>query len=298
MKKKAFVLGGSGFIGSHLVEFLEKRNYRVAIFDIKKPDGFTFKGRFYKGDVLNHLVLKDMVIAFEPDIIFDCSGILGTAETFERIQKTIDVNIKGTVNALEVAREFKIPMIYVGLTNKWLNPYTITKRAAERFCLMYAKEFNMKVSVLKGLNAYGQRQHWKKVRKIAPTFITLSLENKPLIINGSGNQVVDFIHARDLAEMMTRMYEMETCWGKSIDGGTGMPITVNEVAQKVIKLANSKSKIVHTPMRRGEPKISVTLANPAPVRQLLDFYPRIGFEEGMKETIEWYKKNYKTFDNY
>ena len=297
MKKKAFVIGGSGFIGSHLVETLEKKNYQVAIFDIKKPEGFDFKGKFYLGDILNYSVLKTAIIDFEPKVIFDCSGVLGTAETFDRIQKAIDVNIKGTVNALNVAKEHNIALIYIGLTNKWFNPYTITKRAAERFCLMYAKEFDMEVAVLKGLNAYGPRQHWKKVRKIAPTFITLALENKPLIINGTGNQIVDLIHAKDLAEMMIRMYEMGTCWGKAIDGGSGIPVTVNEVAQKVIELTKSKSKIVHKLMRKGEPKISVTLADPAPVRQLLDFYPRIRLEQGMRETIKWYKDNYKTFDN-
>ena len=296
MKKRAFITGGNGFVGSHLVEFLEKKKYQVAIFDIKEPEGFSFKGKFYKGDILNHSVLEKAIVAFKPGVIFDCCGVLGTAETFEHIQKAIDVNIKGTINALDIAREHGIALIYIGLTNKWFNPYTITKRAAEKFCLMYAKEFGMKVAVLKGLNVYGQRQHWKKVRKIAPTFITLALENKPLIINGSGNQVVDFIHARDLAKMIVRMYEMGTCWGKSIDGGSGIPLTVNDAAKNIIRLAKSESKIIYKRMRRGEPEISVTLANPAAVQQLLNFYPEISLEEGLKETIEWYRKNYKTFD--
>lgn len=296
MQKKALVLGGSGFIGGNLVETLAKRRYQVAIFDIKEPEKFTFKGKLYQESILNRSALEKSVVEFGPKVIFDCSGILGTAETFEYIQKAIDVNIKGTINALETAKKHKASLIYIGLTNKWLNPYTITKRAAERFCLMYAKEFNMKVAVLKGLNAYGPRQHWKKVRKIAPTFIVLASENKPLIINGSGEQVVDMIHVDDLSEMAIRMHEMGTCWGKSIDGGTGIPMTVNEVAQKIIELTGSKSKIIHRKMRRGEPEISVTLADPAPARQLLDFYPQVSFEEGMKRTISWYRKNYKNFE--
>ena len=295
--KKALVLGGSGFIGGNLVEILEKRNYQVSVFDIKKPDGFIFKGTFFQGDILNYLSLETAIKLFKPSIIFDCSGILGTAETFSHIQKTVDVNIKGTINTLEAVKKFKTPMIYLGLTNRWLNPYTITKRAADKFCLMYAKEFNMKVAVLKALNGYGPRQHWKKVRKIAPTFITLALENKPLIINGSGNQVVDLVHTDDISEMLIRMYEMGTCWGKSIDGGTGIPITVNEVAERIIELAGSKSKIIHQKMRKGEPEVSVTLANPAPVCQLLKFRRRVSFDDGMKKTIEWYRKNYKEFDN-
>jgi len=294
--KKALVLGGSGFVGSHLVELLQKKKYKVDIFDVVEPHAFSFCGKFYKGGIDNYKILESVVKLVKPKVIFDCSGILGTAETFEHIGTAVDVNIKGTLNVLEVAKKYKIPMVYIGLTNEWLNPYTITKRAAEKFCLMYAREFKMKVAVLKGLNAYGPRQHWKKVRKIAPTFITLALENKPLIINGNGIQVVDMIHSTDLSEMMIRMYEKGTCWGKSIDGGTGVPMTVNEVAEKIIKLTKSKSKIVHKKMRIGEPEMAITLAKPGDTRQLLDFYPQISFEDGMKQTIDWYRKNYKTWE--
>ena len=294
--RKAFVIGGSGFIGSHLVELLLKRKYKVAIYDIKKPDGFNFVGAFFEQSVLDRKALELSILTFKPNVIFECSGILGTAETFEHIEKAIDVNIKGTINVLELAKKYKLPVVYIGLTNKWLNPYTISKRASEKFCLMYAKEFGVKVTVLKGLNAYGPRQHWSKVRKIAPTFIVRAIKNEDIIINGTGNQIVDMVHATDLAEMMIRIYEKGNCWGLSFDGGTGIPMTVNEVAQKIIKMVGSKSKIIHKKMRKGEPKMSVTLANPAPVRQLLDFYPQISFEKGMKETIRWYRKNYKTFD--
>lgn len=294
--KKALVIGGSGFIGSHLVELLLKKKYKVGIYDIKKPSGFNFKGDFFQQNIIDQKALELSTLAFKPDIIFECSGVLGTAETFEYINTTIDVNIKGTINILEIAKKYNVPIVYISLTNKWLNPYTITKRTAEKFCLMYAKEFGVKVAVLKGLNAYGSRQHWMKVRKIAPTFIVKALENKPLIINGSGNQVVDMVHATDLSEMMIRMYEKGNCWGRSFDGGTGIPMTVNEVAEKIIKIIDSKSKIKHQRMRKGEPEISITLANPADVKQYLNFYPEISFEKGMKDTINWYKKNYKTWE--
>ena len=296
MEKKAVVLGGSGFIGGHLAESLYKRGYNVAVLDIYEPKGFNWKGNFFNIDILDTKLLEKTISKYRPNVIYECSGILGTAETFAHIDKTVDVNIKGVLNTLEIARKYLIPLIYVGLTNRWLNPYTITKRAAENFCLMYAKEFNLKITVAKGLNAYGPRQHWKKVRKIAPTFITRALENKPLVINGSGNQVVDMVHTDDLSEILVRIFEKGTCWGLSIDAGTGIPMTVNEVAQNIIKYINSKSRITHNKMRRGEPKISVTLADPAPVKQLLNYYPQVSFEKGIKQTINWYKKNYKTFE--
>lgn len=296
IKKRAFVPGGSGFIGGHLIKSLEKKGYQTAIYDLKKPNGFTFKGKLYLGDVLNHQGLRKAVAEFKPGIIFDCSGILGTSETFAHIQKTVDVNIKGTLNILEIAKETKTPLIYFSLTNNWLNPYTITKRAATRFCLMYSREYKVKVAILKGLNVYGPRQHWQPVKKYAPVFITCALENKPLVINDLGSQIMDAVHVADICEMMIRMYKMETCWGKEIDGGTGIPMTVNETAQKIIKLAKSQSIIKHRKQRCGEPKDAVSLADPAPARQLLDYYPKIAFDKGMKKTIDWYRKNYRKFE--
>jgi len=293
---KAIVIGGSGFIGGHLAELLLAKGYETTIADVKQPEGFEWKGNFIKTDVGKIEDIDLVVNEFKPDVIFDCSGVLGTAETFGRIHDAIDVNIKGVINALDVAKKYNVPFIYCSLTNKWLNPYTITKRAATKFCLMYAKEYGMKVAVVRGLNAYGARQHWKKIRKIAPTFITRALDNVDIVLNGTGNQVVDMVHAKDLSEIMIRAFEKDNCWGKAIDGGTGIPVTVKEVAELVIKLTGSQSKLVNQPMRMGEPENSVTLADPAPVCQLLGFRPQIGLEEGMKEAIEWYRENYKTFD--
>jgi len=293
---RAIVLGGSGFIGGHLAEILLSRGYQTTIADIKAPEGFEWKGNFIKTDITKIADVELVVSEFKPDVIFDCSGVLGTAETFGRINDAIEVNIKGMVNALDIARKYNVPLIYCSLTNKWLNPYTITKRTATKLCLMYAKEYDMKVAVVRGLNAYGSRQHWKKVRKIAPTFIVRALDNENIVINGNGNQIVDMVNAKDLSEIMIRVFEKDNCWGRAIDGGTGIPVTVKEVAELVISLTGSKSKIVNQPMRMGEPENSVTLADPAPACQLLGFRPQIGLEEGMKETIEWYRENYKTFD--
>jgi UDP-glucose 4-epimerase len=292
---KSLVLGGSGFIGGHLSEKLNKRGHEVMIADVKRPDGFEWSEGFINLNILDYDSLDRLVSEFKPDVIFECSGILGTAETFAHISQTVDVNIRGVLNALEVTKKYDTSLIYIGLTNRWLNPYTITKQTASLFCQMYNKEFNTKVVCIKGLNAYGSRQHWKKVRKIGPTLITRAIQNLPIQINGSGNQVIDLIHTDDLTEIMYLAWE-KGVWGEVFDGGTGIPITVNEVAQTIVKLAQSESIIEHIPMRRGEPEVSVTLANPAPVKQLLGFYPKVSLEDGLISTIKWYRENYEKFD--
>ena len=286
---KTLVVGGSGFIGSHLVDLLIEQNHDVTVFDINKPH--RLEPGFINGDVTNGEYFYDSVENIKPDVIFACSGILGTAETFEHIQKTIDVNLKGKINILDAARSFGASVVDISLTNNWLNPYTITKQADTKFCLMYAQEYGVKVSVLKALNAYGERQAWDKVRKIGPSFIINAIQNKPLIINGSGNQIVDMVYAGDVAKMMLLIVQREA-WGVEMDGGTGYPMTVNEVAEKIIKLSGSKSKLIHKPMRKGEPVESITLGNPGPVKQLLGFYPEADFDESMTQTIEWYQRYY------
>jgi len=287
---KAIILGGGGFIGTHLAEVLERRGHSVALFDIKEP---TWKVRldaamFIKGSILD---LDAMRRAFDgQDVVFDCAGILGSAETFDKIEETVQTNITGTLGGLRVSHEFGIPFIYMSLKNVWFNPYMITKRAGTEFCRMYHKYLGHRTVVIRGLNAYGERQKWGKVQKVIPTFITKAIKNETFEIFGDGKQIVDLIYVKDLVEMMVRLWE-RGLWGEVIDGGTGVPVTVNELADLIIRLTGSESKILHIPMRLGEPPQAVALADPTKAKQLLGYYPTTDLEEGMKQTIEWYREN-------
>ena len=272
---KTLVTGGHGFIGGQLIKALKKRNHEVTSYDL--IDG---------NDVLDKENLEKFIK--DCDVVFDCSGVLGSAETINYIEKTIDVNMKGTVNILKCALAHNKKVVYMSLKNEWHNPYMIAKRGATEFCQMYHQYFGLDVSVVRGLNAYGAGQHWGSVRKVVPTFIVQAINNEPLCIYGSGKQIADFIHVEDMVEIMIRIWE-KNVWGKVIDAGTGVPTTINELVATIIRLAGSSSKIDYLPMRKGEPDNAIALANPADALQLLDFYPKIRLEEGMKETVEWYK---------
>ena len=288
--KKALITGGSGFIGTHLAEILDRRGYEITLFDIDepvwKPEVETF--RFLRGSIL---YLDNIQKAFAgQDVVFDCAGILGSAETFDKIEETVQTNITGTLNGLRVSHELGMPFIYMSLKSAWLNPYMITKRAGTRFCQMYHAYLGHKTAVIQGMNAYGERQKWGKVQKIVPTFVIKALKDETLEIFGDGKQIIDQIYVKDLAEMMVRIYEKEL-WGEVIDGGTGVPVSVNELAELTIKLTDSRSEIKHIPMRIGEPPQAVSLADPTKARQLLDYYPATPLEEGMRLTIKWYKEH-------
>jgi nucleoside-diphosphate-sugar epimerase len=284
---KFLVAGGSGFIGSHLVDLLQSKGHKVVIFDLKEPDPKWYQPtcEVVLGDVLD----KDSIRAAMDGVdgIFDCSGVLGSAETFDHIEKAVSVNIFGTLNVLEVAREFDVPIVYLSLKNEWKNPYMISKRAGSEFCEMYAKYRGTRAVAIRGLNAYGPRQHWDPVRKMFPRFVTTLLKGEPIKIFGNGKQIVDMIYVRDMAETMWRAYEKEV-WGTVFDSGTGVPRTVLDVANDLIKQIGGT--IEHVEMRPGEPDEAVALADPSFVKQKLDYYPETEWKDGVAIAIDWYKE--------
>jgi len=282
------VTGGAGFIGSHLAELIRDKGYKVSIYSRHTPDPKWFDPigiDVLEGDVMNKEQLKEA--AKDKDAIFDCAGVLGSAETYAFIDKTIETNILGTLNGLEVARELGIPFIFLSLKNEWRNPYMISKRAGTELCEMFSQYMDTKAISIRGLNAYGPRQHWHPVRKMFPNFIYRLLTGQPIQIFGDGKQIVDMIYVTDMAEIMWRAYEYKQ-WGKVIDAGSGIPRTVKEVAELLVSKIGGR--IEYIPMRQGEPHHAIALANPADVKQNLDFYPEVLWEDGVEKSIAWYKE--------
>lgn len=276
----ALVTGGRGFIGGHLLDALYARGLTPISYDL--ADGL---------DVLDTDTLQRFVDGV--DVVFDCAGILGSAETFGWIEATIDANLKGTVALLRACQQANVPMVYLSLKTEWHNPYCITKRAANEFCLAWHETYGAQVAVVRGLNVYGPRQKWGKVRKAVPTFIVQAITGEDLVVYGEGTQITDQIHVSDLCEVLIRAWERQA-WGGEIDAGTGIPTPVNAVAETIVRLAQSNSAIVHAPMRRGEPtRGGVQLADPTAMVQRLDYYPRVTLAEGMAQTIAWYREHYR-----
>lgn len=288
--KKVVITGGAGFIGSHVVDFLRKRDIETIIFDRYKEPLQREDITFIIGDVKDRNRVFDVVA--NSDGVIHLAAILGTQETINQPIPVTNVNIKGSLNIFEACCKFNKKAVYIAVGNYWMNnPYSITKTAAERFALMYNKEFNTKIAVVRGLNAYGPRQKDKPVRKIMPNLIIPALKNEDIKIYGSGNQIMDMIYVCDLAEILVKaLIYNHSIYNEVIEAGMGKDTRINELAELVIKMVNSKSKIIHVPMRPGEIADSIVKANVENLKKLgINPSGLMSLREGVSKTIEWYR---------
>lgn len=274
--QNVLVTGGKGFIGSPLVEQLKNKGYQVVVFDLPE------------NDVTNLEQVKKAMVG--KDTVFHLAGLLGTHELVVNSINAVKINIIGTLNILEAAKEVGAKVAFMSKPNCWLNTYTITKIAAESLCEMYMKEFGVKTLILKPFNVYGEGQPMVDYRKAVPFMITEALSGKPLTIYSDGEQTVDLVYVGDVAKAVILTAEKEEAVGKIIEIGSGVEMTVNDMAKLIIKLTGGKSTINHIPMRRGETVHTHIKADVTAMKEILGYLPETTLEDGMEKTIEFYRK--------
>ncbi len=289
------VTGGSGFVGSYVIENLLKKKFRVINFQ-HKADSTHKDIDIFEGDILDN----DSVIEAvgHSDGVIHLAGILGTAEMMENPIEPIDVNIIGSLNVYEACRMHKKRAVYISVGHYWMNnPYAITKYAAERFALMYNKERNTKITIVRAYNIYGPRQKMKPVRKIIPNFIVPALQNKDITVYGGGNQVVDMIFVEDAAEILVQaLIQDHGVYNAVIEAGSGQGITVNQIVETIIKKTNSSSSIIHAGMRAGEKADSRLVADIDTLKPLGIYQDSLTtLDKGLDIIIPWYRDNLDMF---
>jgi len=289
------VTGGAGFIGRHVCKNLLGRGHNVMVYDYQKP---AFDGVIHmsgcvqdKGKLWRAIEISDAVMHL--------AGVLGTAETVEDPLLPINVNTIGSVDVFEACRKFKKRGCYIAVGNHFMNnSYAITKTAAERFALMYNKEHGTKIAVVRGLNAYGPYQKAKPVRKVIPNFVIPALKNEPIIVYGSGNQIMDFIYVTDLAEILCRaLLDDHGIYERIFEAGSGLYTTINTIAKTVTELAGSRSPIQRLPMRPGEIENSTVVANTATLSGI-NYFPEdmVTLTAGLAATIEYYREHLEEYE--
>lgn len=288
--EKVLVTGGTGFVGAYVLDKLLALGIKVTILDNQVIDSLPPGVGFFLGDIRDREAMVEAVGAHAG--VIHLAGVLGTQELVEQPRTAVEVNIQGSLNVFEAVRVHRKRAVYISVGNYWMNnPYAISKGIAERFALMYNKEFKTQIAIVRAVNIYGPGQKTSPVRKAVPSFILPALKGEDLVVFGSGNQIMDFIYAKDIAEILVRALVMDHgVYLSAIEAGMGRDTTVNELAQLIIDTVGSQSKIQHVAMRSGEEPESIVKANVETLK-CLDFSPTnfTSLEEGLRETVAWYR---------
>ncbi|MGH2685430.1 MAG: NAD-dependent epimerase/dehydratase family protein, partial [Actinomycetota bacterium] len=255
-----------------------------------QPPRWTGGVPWLQVDVGSRDAVTAAVAEAEADAVIHLAAILGTAETFDHPWKTVEANVGGTINVLEACRA-RPGTHYFGVETgtPWLSPYAISKRAATDFARAYHRGFGVPVTILKGFNVYGPRQMGTEaVTKIVPRFGLNALRGEPLPVYGDGTQTIDLVHVEDCATSFALAVERAPGRAEVIEVGTGVPITVLEVARRILDLVGG-GEMEFLPMRIGEgPEYPV--ADTRMAREVLGHVPP-ATPERLAETVLWYREH-------
>jgi UDP-glucose 4-epimerase len=270
---RVLVTGGCGFLGSAVLAELARRGQLGWTYD--RRDGNDI------GD------LDRLTANLAPcDAVIHLAGVLGTHELFDAVPEAIAVNVAGTANVLEAAR--RAGARYVGTTMPTVFPsiYTATKLGAVALERAYHHTYGLAVSRVRAFNAYGpaQKHGPGHPQKILPTFATEAWAGRPIPIWGDGTQTVDLIHTDDLARLLVDCLEHGDDW--TVDGGSGVALSVNEVADLVLEVTGSEAGVRYLPMRRGERPTQVVATGQGWER--LDWRPTLDLNR-VAEVVEAYR---------
>jgi len=294
---KIIVTGGSGFIGSYVVKNLSK-NHEVKNFDFKKP--VNLDNEFIQGDIKDTKNVIDSIK--DCDIVIHLAATLGVIHTEENPVLTLDTNLGGTKNVLEACRINKIKKIIFSSSSEVygeplkipmneedkpvpITTYGVSKFAAEEYIKAYSRNFGLKYTMFRLFNVYGDEQvtDW-----VLPEFVSKAIANKDIIVHGDGSQTRAFCYVTDIANAFS--LALDKANGQLINiGNNNEPITIKELANKIIELSNSKSSVKFIPFeesKRNRNEILIRIPNIKKAEKLLDYEPKISLEEGVLKVIK------------
>jgi len=293
------VTGGSGFIGSHVVDALRKMGRRVRNLDLVPPHRSDVE--FVKASLSDAAAVTAATEGCSS--IFHLAAVSNVDEAYQAPVKTVEINVVGTLNVLEAARKTDCNRVLFAST-VWVyggargvdvhedspfympgagHVYTSTKIACELILHDYAELYGLPFTILRYGIPYGPRA---RSGTVVPIFVRKALAGEPLTIFGDGSQYRNFIYVEDLAEGNAKaLAPIAENQIYNLEGPR--PITVREVAETIRKILGGHVQIEFKASRPGDYRGKVVSNEKA--RRDLDWQPTVEFEEGMKRYVEWYR---------
>ena len=293
---KVLVTGGSGFIGSHVVDKLRDKGVKVRVYDGIMPD-YRNDIEYYQGSILDHESLCFAMSGI--DAVMHLAAVADVKGVLEKPRYSESINVRGTINVLEAARAAEVKRVVYGGTT-WVYSetesnnvdestplhapshfYTATKLAGEYYCQSYSKLYDLDVTVLRYGIPYGPRA---RDGAVIPIFVKKALNGEPLTIAGDGSQFRKFVYVEDLAEgNVLALKAIASNKTYNLDGIE--KITIKEIAEMVRDIIGNV-KIEYVPARTGDfPGKEVSSKR---AEDELGWTPKTSFNEGLKKYIDWY----------
>ncbi len=307
--KKVMVTGGAGFLGSHLVEELLSKGCEVWSVD-NYLSGLPENFKKVKGDDKLHLLEADISkpLSFEGelDFIFHFASIADPKLYLKFPIETLRANTFGTYHLLELAKKKGASFLFASTSeiygdaeilptpeSYWgnVNPtgprscYDESKRCGEAFCMAYLRQHGMDIKIVRIFNTYGPRL---RDGRAVPEFIKSALKNDTIHVDGDGSQTRSFCYVSDLIDGVLLLAEKGEP-GEPVNIGNDAEITILELAETVIEIANSKSEIEFSPRPTDDPERRRPDISKA--REMLGWSPDVSLEEGLRMTVDWFRES-------
>jgi dTDP-glucose 4,6-dehydratase len=305
------VIGGCGFIGSHLVEELLRRGKELTVvgFNCHLENLEPVNGKFksVRGDIRDRDFINSII---DPDVegILHLAALINVDQSIQSPELFLETNVTATVNIMDAARKRNVPkLLYMSTCEVYGNvplgkadeshptnprsPYAASKFAAERYLLAYSYTYDKpNIVVIRGFNQYGPRQNAGRAGAVIPRFIIRLLDDQKIQVHGYGNQTRDYVYVKDTVRGIADAFERNLANGEVINLATGVETSIRDIAVAACKLAGKDPEkyIEFVADRPGQ--LMRSCGDYGKAKRLLGWQPTVPFEKGLALTFDWYAK--------
>ncbi len=309
---KYLITGGAGFIGSNLVEELLRRGHEVRVLDNfstgNRANLEPFKDRIeiFEGDLRSYHIVRQAVEGV--DFILHQGALPSVPRSIQDPITSNEVNVTGTLNILDAAVAAGVKRVVFASSSSIygdsptlpkredmipnpLSPYAVSKLAGEKYCQVFARIYGLHTVALRYFNVFGPRQNPdSQYSAVIPKFIKAILTDQQPVIYGDGEQSRDFTYIANVVEANILATEVDSPAGEVYNCAVHQRITLNELVTTINRIVGKSIPPVYADPRPGDVKHS--FADISKIQQQMGYQPKIKFEEGLRLTIEWFRKHY------